>query len=501
MAFSPDGKTILTGCYDRTARLWDAATGRPLGPPMEHSGPVKSVAFSPDGKTILTGSNDKTARLWDAATGRPIGQPLAHSAAVSGPWRSAPTARRSSPGALTRRRGCGTPPPASRSARPCRIRLRHKTRAAARGFQPGWPVSCSRMIAVRRGCGTPRRRCPTTCRGWPPGSRPPRGWSWMSGAAIRVLDRSAWLERRRRLEQLGGPPPADPAPRLDPILFGGNPAARGDAWKERGLWDQAEAAYAEAIRARPLNRAVWHALARLHVERGHLDRAAATLAEAVRLMPDDLVLRLELSRALLWSGDWAGWRRSNAALLDRFGATSNAMTARSRRLGLRARARRDRRSRVARPAGRGRRPGRSANPTKPYYLSTLGAALYRAGRFDDAIRRLDEAIRLRGGESLPTDWAFLAMAHHRLGHHAEARRWLDRLRDHRAQRGPDRILERAGNPPAPERGRGGDPLRSGVPGRPVRTLTGKSIGIGPPVPQCVRSPLETVDTVPAFAGA
>ena len=91
----------------------------------------------------------------------------------------------------------------------------------------------------------------------------PRLAAWVEAAtgleldergSIRVLDRDAWLERRRRLEQLGGPPPPDPAPRLDPILFGADPAARGDAWKERGLWDRAEAAYAEAARARPLNR-------------------------------------------------------------------------------------------------------------------------------------------------------------------------------------------------------------------------------------------------------
>ncbi len=45
---------------------------------MAASGQVLSVAFSPDGKTILTGSQDKTARLWDAATGRPIGPPMPH---------------------------------------------------------------------------------------------------------------------------------------------------------------------------------------------------------------------------------------------------------------------------------------------------------------------------------------------------------------------------------------------------------------------------------------
>ena len=67
MAFSPDGKTILTGCWDGTARLWDAATAQPLGPPMRHPRLVLAVAFSPDGKTVLTGSIDGEVRLWPTA--------------------------------------------------------------------------------------------------------------------------------------------------------------------------------------------------------------------------------------------------------------------------------------------------------------------------------------------------------------------------------------------------------------------------------------------------
>jgi hypothetical protein len=90
VAFSPDGKAVLTGTYDGTnrksginvtagiARLWDAATGRPIAAPMQHRSSLWNVAFSPDGKTVLTCSDDGTARLWDAATGRPIAAPMQH---------------------------------------------------------------------------------------------------------------------------------------------------------------------------------------------------------------------------------------------------------------------------------------------------------------------------------------------------------------------------------------------------------------------------------------
>jgi len=68
VAFGPDGRTILTGSWDKTARLWDVATGKPLGPVLAHEGSVYAAAFSPDGKTIVTGSDDSTARLWEVPT-------------------------------------------------------------------------------------------------------------------------------------------------------------------------------------------------------------------------------------------------------------------------------------------------------------------------------------------------------------------------------------------------------------------------------------------------
>jgi WD40 repeat protein len=77
LAFNNSGSIVVTGDNDGTARMWNVSTGREIGQPIRTgSGPVNAVAFSPDGDLLATADSDGTARLWNTGTGREFGHAL-----------------------------------------------------------------------------------------------------------------------------------------------------------------------------------------------------------------------------------------------------------------------------------------------------------------------------------------------------------------------------------------------------------------------------------------
>jgi WD40 repeat protein len=81
--WSPNGRYVATTCWDESfdpesARVWDAETGRPIGPPLQHRDGVCFATFNHQGNQVITCSEDFTAVLWDPATGRQLAPPLRH---------------------------------------------------------------------------------------------------------------------------------------------------------------------------------------------------------------------------------------------------------------------------------------------------------------------------------------------------------------------------------------------------------------------------------------
>jgi WD40 repeat protein len=84
IAFSPNGRQLAVGHTDDSARLWDTATGEPVGLLLQNRFDARlqtlenvAVAFSPDGFRVATASDQRYARVWDASSGAPV-SPLLH---------------------------------------------------------------------------------------------------------------------------------------------------------------------------------------------------------------------------------------------------------------------------------------------------------------------------------------------------------------------------------------------------------------------------------------
>jgi WD40 repeat protein/serine/threonine protein kinase/tetratricopeptide (TPR) repeat protein len=84
VAFSPDGHLLAQADNDRSVKLWDTTTGRRVHTLHGHSAAANAVAFSPDRRILASASEDKTVKLWDVATGREVLTLKGHLAPVHG---------------------------------------------------------------------------------------------------------------------------------------------------------------------------------------------------------------------------------------------------------------------------------------------------------------------------------------------------------------------------------------------------------------------------------
>ena len=72
VAFSPDGKTVVTGGEESKILFWDVGSGREQANHLGHKARVNALAFTPDGRSLVSGGGDETLRLWDVTSGRQI---------------------------------------------------------------------------------------------------------------------------------------------------------------------------------------------------------------------------------------------------------------------------------------------------------------------------------------------------------------------------------------------------------------------------------------------
>ncbi|MBI1917140.1 MAG: tetratricopeptide repeat protein [Planctomycetes bacterium] len=186
----------------------------------------------------------------------------------------------------------------------------------------------------------------------------------------------------------------------------------GGALQGKGEHDPAVAAYRKAVELDPKSVQTHAKLGHALREKGDLNGAIAAYQQAAQVEPQEPWWWLILAQAHLTSGDRKGHHKVCAEMLDRFGKTKDpkgAMRVLSTCLPV-ADALADMRQLL---------PLAELAATQKGNAQLLGAALYRAGKYEAAIAPLGQGEWPRAWDHL-----FLAMAHHRLGHKEEARDYL-----------------------------------------------------------------------------
>jgi tetratricopeptide (TPR) repeat protein len=201
---------------------------------------------------------------------------------------------------------------------------------------------------------------------------------------------------------------------------------RGNAYSGLRQYDKAIADYTRAIELDPKFAVAWSYRGWAFANLRQWDKALADFSRAIEINPD--APRPWCYRALvhLQRDDRAGYRKGCADMRQHFSKSADAdsvhwtvWTCIQLPDGV------DDWTKLVEWAEK----ALAADPSNDAWLTTLGAALYRAGRFDEAVRRLTEAeAAFKKAKASPSTitytWLFLAMAEERRGHPEQARKWL-----------------------------------------------------------------------------
>jgi WD40 repeat protein/tetratricopeptide (TPR) repeat protein len=453
VAFSPDGNRLATA-WDKTVRIWGSSSGQQFLSLEGHAGSVRTVAYASDGKRLASGGSDRTVKVWDTATGEAVLTLDNHTAGVE-------SVTFSSDG-------------------------RRLAAAAEDGTVNVWDVLSGEQVATIRGAGrvvvfspdgkhlaTAGLNAPVKVWDAASGSEQlslqghrglslavvfsPDGRRLASGGdegAVRVWDAVTGYEVLFLQPDVSGVSGIAFSPdgrflaaasgAVGITIWDGesqqpqSAAARLEILKQRWLfWHQAQAEVSQQqkswfaaafhlshlLQANPASSLFLTKRGAAYAELGDWARASADFAQGRKVASGDPIVDCVCSLCCLQQGDRDGYRRICTDMLGRWGQTENpdvvfhmlrcavlvpdvvSDTAVLVRLADSAQ-----KSRIMRH----------------HVLKVRGAALYRAGRFEEAAEELRRAIREEGKGGDGWEQLFLAMALHQLKQDSEAHQWLNK---------------------------------------------------------------------------
>jgi WD40 repeat protein len=405
LIFSPkDARTLVTASEDGLVTLWDAAVGHELRRLAGSPGAVRQLVFSPDGLRLAGTPAGQPAILWDLTTGQHRRLSLLRGNLLFSPN-----------SAILASIVTETPMPDFVD-----MNALNKTVTL---FDAVSGEKLLDLPPVRSVAFSPDSTCLVTA----------------DGEGVKLWD----LQLFKELLYFAAGHGADAAefsPDGRRVAAACPDGIRvwdkvGADWQKRvPAWRQQQIALASTvhqwpciafhltwmIRDDPANGLLYGRRGYVQAESGKWQEAGADLARAMDLEPDLSWAWRGRGLVYLQENDHQGYHKLCAKMLDRFGQTNDGSVAtvlawtcvlRPQKLAwpkvvsLMEKAARD-------------------HPRQTAYAYTLGASLFRAGRFEDAVKSLDHSIRLHGKGGTAWDALFLAMAHHRLGHADDAKKWL-----------------------------------------------------------------------------